>query len=187
MRPAERLVWPGRAPRPAGASLRSSLWRLNRPGYRLVEATSTHLRLAPGVDVDLHRAFRLAERLLDGTASGEELDSASRTLGCELLPDWYDDWLLFERERFRQVSLHALEALTELLLRAGRVARALEAALLAVRTEPLRESAHRSLIRVYLAEGNRSEALRQYDLCRRLLRDRLDVEPSPQLAALLNE
>jgi DNA-binding SARP family transcriptional activator len=189
-RPLQRVyvagsLWIQASDERAGASLRSSLWRLNRPGHRLVEATSTHLRLAPGVEVDVHRAFRLAERLLDGTASGEELDSASRTLGCEILPDWYDDWLLFERERFRQVSLHALEALTELLLRAGRVVRALEAALLAVRTEPLRESAHRALIRVHLAEGNRSEALRQYDLCRRLLRDRLDVEPSPQLLQLL--
>jgi DNA-binding SARP family transcriptional activator len=189
-RPLQRVyvagsLWIEASDERAGASLRSSLWRLNRPGPRLVEATSTHLRLAPDVDVDLHRAFRLAERLLDGTASREELDSASKTLGCELLPDWYDDWLLFERERFRQVSLHALEALTELLLRAGRVVQALDAALLAVRTEPLRESAHRSLIRVHLAEGNRSEALRQYALCRRLLRDRLDVEPSPQLAALV--
>jgi DNA-binding SARP family transcriptional activator len=169
----------------AGASLRSSLWRLNRPGHRLVEATSTHLRLAPDIDVDLRRALRLAQRVLDGTASGEELDAAQATLGSELLPDWYDDWLRFERERFRQVSLHALEALTDSLLRAGRLARALEAALLAVRTEPLRESAHRALIRVHLAEGNRGEALRQYELCRRLLRDRLDVEPSPQLHQLL--
>jgi DNA-binding SARP family transcriptional activator len=48
----------------------------------------------------------------------------------------------------------------------------------------LRESAHRALIRVHLAEGNRFEAQRQYDLCRRLLRDRLDIEPSPQLEAL---
>jgi DNA-binding SARP family transcriptional activator len=171
----------------AAASLRSSLWRLNRPGHRLVEATSTHLRLAPGVDVDLHRALRLAHRLLDGTAGPEELDSASTALGRELLPDWYDDWLLFERERFRQISLHALEALAELLVRDGRAARALEAALLAVRTEPLRESAHRALIRVHLAEGNRGEALRQYELCRRLLRDRLDVEPTPHLEALFDD
>lgn len=169
----------------AGASLRSSLWRLNRPGHLLVEATGTHLSLAPDVDVDLHRAFALARRLLDGSADPGDLDVGEAALSGELLPDWYDDWLLFERERFRQVSLHALEALAERLVRAGDVARALEAALSAVRVEPLRESAHRVLISVHLAEGNRGEALRQYELCRRLLRERLGVEPSERLDELL--
>jgi DNA-binding SARP family transcriptional activator len=169
----------------AGASLRSSLWRLNRPGHRLVDATSTQLRLAPGVDVDLRRAFGLAHRLIDGTAGRGDLDSGEVSLQGELLPDWYDDWLLFERERYRQLSLHALEALSEQLAGDGRLGRALEAALAAVRSEPLRESAHRALIRVHLAEGNRGEALRQYELCRRLLRDRLGVAPSPQLEQLL--
>ena len=70
-------------------------------------------------------------------------------------------------------------------MRAGKVARALEAALSAVRAEPLRESAHRVLIRVHLAEGNRGEAIRQYELCRRLLRERLGVEPTEQLERLL--
>lgn len=168
----------------AGASLRSSLWRLNRPGHHLVEATSTHLHLVPGVDVDLRRAFGLARRLLDGSAGAEDLDAAQGALGGELLPDWYDDWLLFERERFRQVSLHALEALADRLTGTGDAAGALEAALSALRAEPLRESAHRALIRVHLAEGNRGEALRQYALCRRLLRERLGVEPSAQLDEL---
>jgi DNA-binding SARP family transcriptional activator len=170
----------------AGASLRSSLWRLNRPGHLLVEATGTHLSLAQGIDVDLHQALALARRLLDGSADTNDLEAGETALGGELLPDWYDDWLLFERERFRQVSLHALEALAERLVGAGQVARALEAALSAVRAEPLREGAHRVLIGVHLAEGNRGEALRQYELCRRLLRERLGVAPSAQLDELLD-
>jgi len=169
----------------AGASLRSSLWRLNRSGHRLVEATMMQLRLAPAVDVDLRRALALAKRLLEGTATDEDLDAAEASLDGEVLPDWYDDWLLFERERFRQLSLHALEALSDRLVAAGRPTRALGAALAAVRGEPLRESAHRALIRVHLAEGNRAEALRQGKVCRRVLRERLGVEPSPQLDQLL--
>jgi DNA-binding SARP family transcriptional activator len=169
----------------AGASLRSSLWRLNRAGLRIVEATSTHLRLAPEVDVDVHRAYELARRLLDGAATEADLDSAERELRGELLPDWYDDWLVFERERFRQLSLHALEALADRLVAAGRLGKALEVALAALSGEPLRESAHRTLIRVHLAEGNRGEALRQYDVCRTLLRERLGVEPSSQLDELI--
>jgi DNA-binding SARP family transcriptional activator len=178
-------LWIDASDERAGASLRSSLWRLNRPGHLVVEATSTHLCLAGDVAVDLRRALGIAHRLLDGSADAADLEVGEEALRGELLPDWYDEWLLFERERFRQVSLHALEALADRLVYAGEAARALEAALSAVRSEPLRESAHRVLIRVHLAEGNRSEALRQYELCRRLLRDRLGVEPSSQLDQLL--
>ncbi len=126
-------LWLDSSDERAAASLRSSLWRLNRPGHVLVDATGTHLCLASAVDVDLRRAFALARRLLDGSADHDDLDAGEAALGGELLPDWYDDWLVFERERFRQVSLHALEALAERLVRAGEVARALEAALSAVR------------------------------------------------------
>lgn len=180
------MLWIDTSDERAGASLRSSLWRLNRPGHDLVEASATHLRLARGIDVDLRGALTLSRRLIDGSAAAEDLAVAEATLGGELLPDWYDEWLLFERERFRQLSLHALEALAERLADSGQLARALEAALSAVRSEPLRESAHRTLIRVHLAEGNRGEAIRQYELCRRLLRDHLGGEPSPQLDALLD-
>ncbi len=178
-------LWIDASDERAGASLRSTLWRLRQPGYRLIEATSTHLRLAPQIGVDLRHAYGLAYRLIDGTATTEDLDTAETLLCGELLPDWYEDWLVFERERFRQLGLHALEALAEQLTAAGRLGRALETALTVVRTEPLRESAHRSLIRVHLAEGNRVEALRQYQLCRQLLRDQLGVEPTPQLEALV--
>jgi DNA-binding SARP family transcriptional activator len=180
-------LWIDASDQRAAASLRSSLWRLNRAGHVLVETAGTRLRLAPDVHVDLWRALAVADRLLHGSEDAADLEAGEAALGGELLPDWYDDWLLFERERFRQVSLHALEALAELLVCAGELPRALEAALSAVRSEPLRESAHRVLIRVHLAEGNRAEALRQCELCRRLLRERLGIEPSPQLDALLAE
>ena len=169
----------------AAASLRSSLWRLNRSGHHLVDSTTMQLGLAAGVDVDLRRSTALAGRLIDGTARAGDLESAEASLDGEVLPDWYDDWLLFERERFRQLSLHALEALADRLVADGSLGAALRAALAAVRGEPLRESAHRALIRVHLAEGNRSEAIRQGELCRRLLREKLGVDASPQLDQLL--
>jgi DNA-binding SARP family transcriptional activator len=169
----------------AAASLRSSLWRLHRPGLQLICASATHLRLAAEVNVDIRRGFELAHRLLDGTADFETIRADDVPLDGELLPDWYEDWVLFERERFRQIGLHALEALADRLIAVGRLGPALEAALAAVRREPLRESAHRVLIRVHLAEGNSGEALRQYELCRRLLQERLGLEPSPQLDELI--
>jgi DNA-binding SARP family transcriptional activator len=99
--------------------------------------------------------------------------------------DWYDDWVILARERFRQARLHALEALCLSLASSGRYAEAAEAGLAAVAGEPLRESAHRALIQAHLAQGNPGEAIRQYRLCRRLLHEQLGLEPSPQLDELV--
>jgi DNA-binding SARP family transcriptional activator len=87
--------------------------------------------------------------------------------GGELLPGWYEDWVLVERERLRQLRMHALEALAEKLTEAGRYGVAMQAAYAAVRADPVRESAHRAVVRVHLAEGNVLEALRAYELTRR--------------------
>jgi DNA-binding SARP family transcriptional activator len=67
----------------------------------------------------------------------------------------------------------------------GRHAEAIQAGIAAVRLEPLRETAHATLIRAHLAEGNRSEALRQFHRCHRLLAEELGVEPSASISGLL--
>lgn len=173
----------------ASANLRSSLWRLHRPGHRLVDATNLQLRLAAEVHVDVRETAALARELLNGTEGRDEtrIDLDGAGLTGELLPDWYDDWVLIERERLRQLSLHALEALGERLIAAGKLTGALEAAIAAVAIEPLRESAHRLLIKVHLAEGNAGEAIRQFRFCRRLLREQLALAPSPQLTELVRD
>ena len=60
-----------------------------------------------------------------------------------------------------------------------------ETALAAVSGEPLRESAHRALIRVHMAQGNWFDALRQYDLYRDLVRGQLGLDPSPEMEHLV--
>ena len=122
-----------------------------------------------------------AGHLRDGLRSVPE-----RLCEGELLPGWYDDWLLLERERVRQLRLHALEAVAGVLADEGAYALAVEAALAAVRADPLRESAHRVLIAVHLREGNRSEAVRSYWTCRDLLARELGVGPSARLDELVS-
>ncbi|HKD95777.1 MAG TPA: BTAD domain-containing putative transcriptional regulator [Gaiellaceae bacterium] len=167
-------------PRAAG-SLRSALWRIHRHTPELVLAEAETLRLGPEVRVDLREAETRARTELSGDSSGSEPD----TLTLDLLPDWYDDWVLIERERFRQLRLRALESMCTRLAAAGRADEALDAGLLALAGEPLRESAHRALVSLHLAEGNAAEALRQFWLCRRLLHDQLGVEPSPLMLELI--
>jgi DNA-binding SARP family transcriptional activator len=102
----------------------------------------------------------------------------------ELLPGWYDDWVIFERERFRQLRLHALEAMARRWSGQGRHAEAVDAAQAAIAVEPLRESAHRVLIEVHLDEGNPSEARRQFELYAAVVRRELAATPSDSLRAL---
>jgi len=168
----------------AHANLRSTLWRLHRCNQDLVEAKGHQLVLGPRVRVDLLEAETLARGALDDTLAGG-LDALPDVLGVDLLPDWYDDWALIEREQFRQLRLRALDALCERLTCDGRFGEALELGLSALAGEPLRESAHRALVRAHLAEGNIGEAIRQYELCRSLLGEKLGVEPSQQMDRLL--
>ena len=83
----------------------------------------------------------LACRLLDPTVTPEQSDlnpAAAGTLSAELLPDWDDDWVRLEAEDWRQLRLHALEALAGRLAAAGRCGEAAGAAGAAVRADPLR-------------------------------------------------
>lgn len=183
------VLWPDATTSRANANLRSSLWRTQRCSSLLIAASSQQLALAAGVVVDIRAALAHAHRLLGRGMLCEDEDLSAPVLSelsGDLLPDWYDDdWLLVERERFHQLRVHALEAMCERLTVAGRYGEAVDAGLAAVRAEPLRESAHCALLKAYLAEGNRGEAVRQYERCRRLLLDELGLEPSAALRALL--
>jgi DNA-binding SARP family transcriptional activator len=169
----------------ANANLRTALWRLSRLSCQLIDATLTHLSLAADVVVDVHETLAIAKRAGVNGGDCSEWELERLMAAGELLPDWYDDWTVFERERFRQLRLHALERLCEQLRRQGRLDRALEVGLAAVASEPLRESAHRAVMRVHLAEGNAAEAFHQYDLFRGLLQSRLGVLPSDEMELLL--
>jgi DNA-binding SARP family transcriptional activator len=182
------VLWPETTTIRANANLRSALWRTQRSCRPLITASPQHLAIAPGVRVDVRAAVVGAQRLLgDLTPGTEELGPDLRAdLSADLLPEWDgDDWVVVERERYLQLRLHALEAMCVRLTKEGRYGEAVEAGLAAVRAEPLRESAHHTLIRVHLAEGNRWEAVRQYERCRRLLLDELGLEPSDALRDLL--
>lgn len=170
----------------AAGSLRSALWRIRQCGGEIVESTQRGLRLSAAVGVDVRDTIAWARRVGDRTHAVADDDMLRAFGGGELLADWYDDWVLLERERLRQLRLHALEVLTGRLVTVGRYGDALEVALVALRSEPLRESAHRAVISVHLAEGNRSEALRQFGTYRDLVRSQLGVEPSPLMTGLVD-
>jgi DNA-binding SARP family transcriptional activator len=180
-------LWPEASGEHAGSSLRSALSRLGSTTRAAVAATDVDLKLADDVCVDIRESQGLARHLLvPDTAPAVELGAATiSALSRDLLPDWYDDWLIPEAEEWRQLRLHALEALSDRLASAGRFAHAMGAALAAVRVDPLRESAVAALIRVHLVEGNQAEALREFRCYRALLQREIGVEPTDNLFELV--
>lgn len=181
-------MWPDVPESRANASLRSALSRMEGTSRDSIVVSFHDLQLAEDVDVDVRESRALAGRLLDVDAESRKEDmgaGAISALSADVLPDWYEDWAVLETEDWRQLRLHALEALAGRLTAEDRLADAAAAALAAVRAEPLRESARAALIRVHLAEGNQAEALTEYGRYRTLLHAELDIEPTRRLQELV--
>src|SRR3954451_15272624 len=175
------LLWPDVPESQAHGSLRSALWRLHKVAPGVVDVSCGALALSPAVRVDVRELDAWAHRTLGPRADVDPIIPAGVGTSGDLLPGWYDDWVLLERERLRHLRLHALEALADKLAAVGRHGEAVQAAHAAVRTEPLRETAHRTLVRLHLAQGNVAEAIRTCESFRALLFQELGVAPSPQM------
>jgi DNA-binding SARP family transcriptional activator len=178
-------LWGDTTERHAAGSLRSALWRLGHPTHPLVEVADAHLRLSLAVAVDIRESEALARRVLDESQDLSEAELDIALLSADLLPGWNEDWVLVRREYHVQLRLRALEALSLRLSEVGRFGEAVQASMIAVSAEPLRESAQRTLVSAHLAEGNIAAAVKQYDSFRELLRDELKLEPSPEMQALV--
>jgi DNA-binding SARP family transcriptional activator len=185
--------WPDQLENHSLSCLRTALWRLPRPcDDPLVRVDATTLRLAGHVEVDARRRYAEAAAWTDAVEPPPGL--AMNAFTADILPGCYDDWAIMERERFRQMRLHVLERLSESATRSGRFADAIAAGLRAVEGGPLRESAHRCVVRAHLAEGNIDEAVRQVgvylaelsgaDLPRRLSSAMTELVPDEALRLL---
>ena len=96
----------------------------------------------------------------------------------------FEEWMLAQRARYRELALYALHTLTQLHLDAGAYDRAISDATRLLALDSWREETHRQLMLALARTGQRSAALAQYKRCRHLLREELDVEPSDETTAL---
>lgn len=175
-------LWPDIPEKRGAARLRSALWRLVKPPHALVVADQALLGLSRQIDVDVVAIRRFASEL---AAPGASPAAPPASLSADLLPGWTDSWVVAERDWFRQLCLRTLEILSERFRVIGDLFHAHETAIAAVRGDPLRESAHRRLIELHLADHNPAAALRQYTDYRALLQSELGLAPSPEIHRLL--
>ena len=102
----------------------------------------------------------------------------------DLLPDLYDDWVITERERYRQLYLDLLLHLAQHWRSQGEYGRVIDLASRVLAQDPANEAAHQHLMFAHFVTHDRNAALRQYEACVRSLRDELGVDPSPETQAL---
>jgi DNA-binding SARP family transcriptional activator len=170
-------LWPDLPERRVRANFRRALWQLP-DGW--VVPDGSDLVLAASVDiVDARESARRAIR--GGELTWEEIELLSR----DLLPGWFENWVIDERDSFSLLSVQALEAACRTAALAGDYTLATHAGYLAVRSDPLRESAVVALVEAHLGEGNRCLAVKRYRTYVRLLDEELHTTPGEQLEQLV--
>jgi DNA-binding SARP family transcriptional activator/basic membrane lipoprotein Med (substrate-binding protein (PBP1-ABC) superfamily) len=126
-------------------------------------------------------AFLETEEFESAVAAAALAESLTRS---PFLPGDDGPWVEEKRRELADVRVRALSALAEASLRTDKPAEAVRWAGLAVEAEPFRESGYRRLMEAHVAAGNRGEALRVYERCRRLLADELGAYPSPETESI---
>lgn len=192
------LLWPEDEPAVAHHKLQVAISALRRSlndgyvtdsggGYILCKNRVYELNpLVPlRIDVD-----EFLEHYQAGRQSSGNVMAAYYKRACDLYTgpflseDLYADWSFIQRKQLNQVYLTMCNALAEYCLEAGRYEHAMRWMGAILKENRCDEETHRQLMRAYAAQGRRSEALRQYQLCARILDEELGVQPMPETISL---
>src|SRR5262245_28053042 len=187
------LLWGGNRQDSARAGLRQALFFIRRAlggaAGALRQAGDTLALEAPAVDVDT-AAF---ERLVlagtpDALAQAATLYRGDLLSGFALDEPPFEEWLVRERERLRELAVEGLaRLLAQQKATVGRAEEAVRTALQLLGLDPLQEPVHRALMRLYADGGRRGAALRQYQQCVAVLQRDLGVEPEAETKLLYRE
>ena len=187
------LLWSDLPEPTARANLRLVLTKLRRVLPEHLDVTRQTVALAggPPVWVDAVEVSRVAAA--DGTDHAELL-AAARLCRGEFLDGFgipgapvFDEWVAGRRATARADMLALLDRAVQWAVDEGDAATGIEVVRRMLELEPLHEEAHRALMWFLAMGGQRSAALAQYETCRYLLREELEIEPSAATVALRDE
>jgi DNA-binding SARP family transcriptional activator len=187
------LLWGDAPDEQAHHRLRQALFEIRkalpatRPRCLVVDARSLALNAA-AVEVDVAAFERLVTRATPAAlAQAVTLYRGDLLDGFGVKEPGFEDWLVVERERLRELALNALGKLLVHHVETGPDERAIQTALRLLALDPLREDAHRGLMRLFARQGRRGAALRQYQICLSVLGRELGVEPEGETKRLYQE
>jgi DNA-binding SARP family transcriptional activator len=187
------LLWGEKSDEQARGDLRHALLALRRslagaePAPLRVEGQCLALD-ADAVDVDVATFEQLVgEGTVPALEQAAELYRGDLLLGFSVSEPLFEEWLVAERERLREMALEALARLLAEQAKTAATERAIQTAVRLLGLDPLQEAVHRTLMRLYSRQGRRGAALKQYQLCVRVLRRELGTEPERETRALYQE
>ena len=187
------LLWGEKSDEQARDGLRHALVALRRalasahpPPLRIEGQT---LALNPlGVEVDV---VTFEQRVAEGTPQAleqaAELYRGDLLLGFAVNEPLFEEWLVAERERLREMALEALARLLAEQSKAAAPQHAIQTAVRLLGLDPLQETVHRTLMRLYVRQGRRGAALKQYQVCVSALQRELGTKPEAETRQVYQE
>ncbi|MEI7769278.1 MAG: AAA family ATPase [Chloroflexales bacterium] len=185
-------LWPGSSEAQAQTNLRNLLHQIRQllphaDDYLLLNGRTVQWRNESPFTVDIasfEQAICQAEQALrhgDHRTAQTCFEAAIRCYRGDLLLDCYDEWILPERERLRQIFIAALGHLTTLLESQRDYPTAIQHAHHLLQIEPLHEATYLQLMRLHVLDGNRAAAIQIYHVCCERLQHDLVAEPGQPL------
>jgi DNA-binding SARP family transcriptional activator len=151
---------------------------LHRGAAMQVDLESFTQLIAPGLNKPLEQ---LSVDDVDGLRRGVALYKA------DVLTDFTEEWALREREKYRRSYLNALGRLMQFNSVRGDYTSAIRCAQAVLDCDALREDVHRELMRLFACNGQRALGLRQFEVCRALLKSELGIAPMRDTVILYRE
>jgi DNA-binding SARP family transcriptional activator/Tfp pilus assembly protein PilF len=185
-----RLLWDDGTDAAARANLRKALSRLRQalpePARPCLCLEGDLVAFRPeGIEVDV---LQITALVAAGTSDSFEhaigLHGGDFLEGFAQCGEPFEEWMMAERRRYAEMHHTALRRLLDHHILTGSVEGAIQLALRLCALDPLQESAHQTLIQLYLNQGRTGPALDQYDACRDVLARELGVEPSAETERL---
>ena len=197
------LLWRGHTAPESKRYLRKAVWQIQATleeqagslGCRVLQSESDWIQINPDLNLWLDVAvFEQAFELVRGRRGREIDDRCAQTLKDaidlyrgDLLEGCYQDWCIYERERFQHMYLAMLDKLMDHCEACREYEEGLGYGCAILRCDRARERTHRRLMRLHYLARNRTEALRQYAQCVNALREELGVGPSRRTTALYEQ
>jgi DNA-binding SARP family transcriptional activator len=176
------LLWPDSEEANARSNLRHALWRLRKAigdEYFVADKVTIAFKALDDSEIDV---YCLDDGALE-LGVLEELIKAASVYGGDLLPGFYESWVVLERERLRSAFEHVVQQLLDLLVEKGSWQEVLEWGERWIALGHVPEPAYRALMIAYSALGDSSGLAAMYQRCCDALRGELGVEPSEQTRA----
>jgi predicted ATPase/DNA-binding SARP family transcriptional activator/tetratricopeptide (TPR) repeat protein len=179
------MLWPDSLEETARDNLRHALWRMRKA---LESTSSTRFLQADDISISFKESsdywLDVAElEKISDDASADELIAAFPNYQGELMPGFYEEWVVSEREHLSSIFEHHMARLISLLQEEKRWLDILDWAERWIKLGQKPEPAYRALMAAHAAKGDMSKVAATYERCVKSLKE-FGIEPSEQTRTL---